>query len=286
MKALTRLRPEDLATIHEQSTALATYRPVDLRNFRQFVADMDKLLAHYDRMVAIMREVCGGGPPVRTIEIIIENNAALLRGCNDNLRSFDRGEDDHRYDADGNLLAVHAGARLVWFMNGWRNTRYANEKAAKIAGITLLAEVLALRPTACELESACRRFLDSDVAGFNPAFAPEVPQFLAVLKQEQARWGRRKEALDLIEDVYATIIAANPVAEERERGYAKQLKQEMVAFRELQNAVAYNTGHERTAGGLPLAVALHSHDYARDDLIVSYASGCFDGARQHQGGAA
>jgi hypothetical protein len=72
---------------------------------------------------------------------------------------------------------------------------------------TLVEFVIARRPTACELESSCRRLIDE-----GKPFSPEMPEILTALKAEMKLWKPRKQALREVEELYHRILDLIPKA--------------------------------------------------------------------------
>jgi hypothetical protein len=186
----------------------AALRPVKFRHFYQFVNDLDDLSGHYEWLRECYRDMNREIPAIGAVEEAHNNFKSEIEDCREGMRRYNRdGDGDARYDDDGELTFEYASQRLGMMLKGWTNATFPSEEAAKEWAQMLVEHVLARNPTACELESACRKLIDN-----GKPFRPEIPEILAVLKAEQSIWFERKRAIRDVESVYKLVIEAIPKA--------------------------------------------------------------------------
>jgi hypothetical protein len=181
----------------------AKLAPVKFKHFYQFVRDADELVEHYDWLRDVERSVGAAIPKIEEAEAVPRmHRQDLIKDCQESLRRYDRaGDDDPRYDDDGDLKFDYVESRIALMLAGWSNANFADQKAAEFFVRTMVEHVLAREPTACELESCCRRLIDKGMP-----FIPQTPEVIKVLKREQKVWRRRKWAISRTELLYREIV--------------------------------------------------------------------------------
>jgi hypothetical protein len=192
--------------------------PKWLKRFNQFVDDLDELVEYYNELQETRRETrrAGGAiPKVEDVREERERQKKLIDDCRAGMRLYNRnGEDDPRYDDEGDLKIEYATARLCWMLDrGWpdhtkRFERHENpEQAAAQWCETLVEFVIARDTTAVELESVIVRLIDS-----GKPFPPQIQDVMPVLKAEQEAWQPRKGAIVNVQMIYQWLIEEIPEA--------------------------------------------------------------------------
>jgi hypothetical protein len=190
--------------------------PKWLKRFNQFVDDLDALVEYYNELQETRRMTGGAIPNVEDVREKHERQKKLIDDCRAGRRLYDRnGEDDLRYDDEGDLKIEYATARLCWMLDrGWpdhtkRFERHENpEQAAAEWCETLVEFVLARDTTAVELESVIVRLIDA-----GKPFPPQIQDVMPVLKAEQEAWEPRKNAIRHVDMIYQWLIKEIPEAE-------------------------------------------------------------------------
>jgi hypothetical protein len=135
------------------------------------------------------------------------------------MRRYDYdGDNDPRYDEDGDLTFEHTSMRLLVMLEAWPNRSKDfpdNEegRAAAKRWLRMLVEfVLEQEPSAAELEAMCRKLINGN--GAKP-FPPQITEIIAKLKAEKESWEPRKWAIGNVNRVYHELIEAIPRAKAR-----------------------------------------------------------------------
>jgi hypothetical protein len=221
------------------------WNPVKFRHFYQFVDDIDDLRKYADGLLgtrSMLANRYGHIPEVEDVKCKREGYTELIESCRESMRRYDYdGENDPRYDEDGDLSFDYVAQRLAAMMDAWSNTpKFEDEDAAARFGRIMVEHVLALEPSAAVLESACRKLIDH-----GGEFSPVTPQVVAMVRAEKEVWQPRKQALDDISWAYQDIIEQIPKAKaaaERRRAEeaeaAARQHAEAAAQREVDEAIA------------------------------------------------
>jgi hypothetical protein len=185
------------------------WKPVKFKHFLQFVADLDALVDHYDELLETKRAInMGGDIPEFLGNLTHDEYTELIESCRESMRRYDRdGDNDPRYDEDGDLTFEYASKRLGAMMDNWLNTKFEDEDAAARFGQSMVEHVLAHNPTAAELESACRKLVDC-----SKPFTPNTGEVVRAVKAENEAWEPRKSALRNVERLYKEVVEAIPKA--------------------------------------------------------------------------
>src|SRR5262249_2637306 len=158
------------------------------RYFYQFVDDLDELREYADRLLGMRFSVAslnGEIPNVDDVKREHERHAGMIASCKESMRRYDcDGDDDPRYDEDGDLSFDYVAQRLAAMMDAWSNApKFEDEDAAARFGRTMVEHVLALEPSAAVLESACRKLVDH-----GGEFSPVTPRVVAMVRAEKEIW--------------------------------------------------------------------------------------------------
>jgi hypothetical protein len=210
VKSLT----SNLVAIKRSATLPAVQSPRKWKDFDQFVRDADALVEQIDAADAVVTKINSGKKALHDWTKLHneEKLAKLIEDVREGLRVHDRNDDDdRRYEVDGDLCRKFTSERL-----GVMVSSYANAKPAtpKVYGRMLLEHVLSKDPTACELESTCRKLVERE-----KPFIPEIGEVIAMLKSEQQLWERRRDA---VHRAIAEVAYARSCFEEEEAARAEK----------------------------------------------------------------
>jgi hypothetical protein len=188
------------------------WKPVKFKHFLQFVTDLDILVEYYDELLETKRAIYMGGDIPESLESLgslsHDEYTEIIESCRESMRRYDRdGDNDPRYDEDGDLTFEYASKRLGAMMDNWLNTKFEDEDAAARFGQSMVEHVLAHNPTAAELESACRKLVDR-----SKPFTPNTGEVVRAVKAEKEAWEPRKSTLRNVERLYKEVVEAIPKA--------------------------------------------------------------------------
>jgi hypothetical protein len=217
--------------------------PKEWKAFDRFVADCDKLVEHDEWLCSIDRnldKVGGYLPEIETIKRKHEGYRRILKDCTEGLRRFDHARDDDgnsidsRYDRDGALTTEYVTTRLVVLAACYPSP------PEPLFSAMLLLHVMALEPSAAELESACRRLVERE----NKAFL-HIGDVTATLKAEREIWGNRRATIGepVDEEFFRELVER--VSEETAKREAEQKEREAEQQKQEAEAAARQEAHQK-----------------------------------------
>jgi hypothetical protein len=207
----------------------AIWKPVKPTHFYKFTRDADFVVQYFDELLEVIRELRSGGLPM-VGHLDDPEQIEMVDDCLESLRRYDRdGKDDPRYDEDGDLTSAHVSDRLAMMLAAWTSKpKFEAPKQAERWMMIMIQHVMALEPSAVELEAACRRLIDE-----GKPFCPETPEVIKALKAEQKAWEPRKQAIcntkRLIEEIREEIPKAKARAEKAKIEAEKRKAEEEAA---------------------------------------------------------
>jgi hypothetical protein len=261
--------------------------------FNKFVETLDELVEYHDdlKQIATELDVAHHLDPddIPSADRFKRDKEWLqddLNRCREAFRRFDQdGASDERYDDEGNITFQSVSVRLGALVGSFAN---AKPGSPEVFGRMLAHHVLAIEPTVCELESACRALVERD-----KPFFPEITEIMAALRSEKPKWLRRRYAFKQVDELRRKIITAIPkakaIAEEAAKEKAaqkwvaaKEQAEHVVAYRLKLNDEARFAGVDacseywRQRRGLRAALCEESGRYRHQhELLVSFVLGCY-----------
>jgi hypothetical protein len=209
----------------------AVRKPVKPAHFYKFVRDADIAVEYFEELLETRRELWGGSISLSGVAYLDDpETLEMIDDCLDSLRRYDRdGKNDPRYDEDGDLTSAYVSDRLALMLAAWTTKpKFETDEQAVRWSQIMLQHVMALEPSAVELESACRKLVDE-----GKPFCPETPEVIKALKAEQKAWEPRKQAIcnakRLIEEIREEIPKAKARAEKAKIEAAKRKAEEEAA---------------------------------------------------------
>jgi hypothetical protein len=248
------------------------------KGFDEFVMEADDLVEQCTWLREIMRDMTSGGtvPEIESIERDHRLYIDSIESCRESLRVYNRdGDDDARYDDDGDLTSDHVSERLGLMVGSYANARPAEPE---VYADMMIKHVLAREPSACELESACRVLVERD-----KPFIPEISELIAVLRQQQALWRQRKAAIYDIDHLYRKVIEAIPREQAKREGEQKAAAVAEALRKQRRIDDAYSRGLDWVfrAGPIEAYLVNTPREFrwgGADELLISYCMGCFEAA--------
>jgi hypothetical protein len=230
-------------------------------------------------------------PPADTYEADGEWLHAQLTRSREGYKRFDRdGDDDARYDEEGDITFQHLSGRLGFLVGSFANAKPASPK---VFASMLAHHVLAVEPTVCELESACRALVERP-----KPFLTEVGEVVAAVRSEKTKWAARRRAFDRVDELRRKIITAIPKAKARaEEAVKEEAARKWVEGREQHEhmiARQHELNEKARAAGfhacryvqmfglretLPEECGRHHH---HGEELVGFVLGCYERARMER----